>query len=54
MYKGLNPQTNRIHNRSLLLRLLREESMSRSELARRAGLSKPVVTEIVVDLLRGA
>lgn len=25
--------------------------MSRSELARRAGLSKPVVTEIVVDLL---
>lgn len=51
MHKGLNPQINRIHNRSLLLRLLREESMSRSELARRAGLSKPVVTEIVVDLL---
>lgn len=51
MRKGLNPQTNRIHNRSLLLRLIREEPMSRSELARRAGLSKPVVTEIVDDLL---
>ncbi len=49
---GMNSQDNRDHNRAALLSLVRTYGpISRSELARRSGLSKPVVTEIVDSLI---
>lgn len=50
--QGMNSQDNRDHNRAVLLSLVRSYGpISRSELARRSGLSKPVVTEIVDSLI---
>lgn len=49
---GMNSQDNREHNRAILLTLIRNHGpISRAELARRSGLSKPVVTEIVDSLI---
>ena len=49
---GMNSQDNREHNRAALLSLVRNHGpISRSELARLSGLSKPVVTEIVDSLI---
>ena len=51
-HHGMNSQDNRDHNRAALLSLVRSHGpISRSELARRSGLSKPVVTEIVDSLI---
>ncbi|MEW5867118.1 MAG: ROK family transcriptional regulator [Bacillota bacterium] len=53
MERGHNPQATRDHNRSLILRLIRDMGpTSRAELARLSKLSKPVVTDIVDGLIR--
>lgn len=52
LQQGMNPQDNRLHNRAALLTLVRNHGpVSRAELARLSGLSKPVVTEIVDSLI---
>ncbi|PZN08995.1 MAG: ROK family transcriptional regulator [Bacillota bacterium] len=45
------PQLLRLHNRTLILSLLRERPMSRSELARQAGLALPTVSRLVDQLI---
>lgn len=53
MEQGRNPQAARDHNRSLMLRLVRDRGpISRAELARASLLSKPAVTDIVDGLIR--
>ena len=53
MEQGRNPQAARDHNRSLMLRLVRDRGpISRAELARASFLSKPAVTDIVDGLIR--
>ena len=53
MEQGRNPQAARDHNRSLMLRLVRDRGpISRAELARASLLSKPAVTDIVDGLIQ--
>lgn len=50
--RGAKPQANREHNRAVILTLIRNFGpISRVEIARKSGLSKPVVTEIVTSLI---
>ena len=50
--QGMNSQDNREHNRAAILTLIRSNGpVSRAELARLSGLSKPVVTDIVDSLM---
>lgn len=53
MVRGHNQRFNREHNRSLLLTLIRDSGqISRSELARKTQLSKPVIGEIIDELIQ--
>ncbi|ADU51639.1 ROK family protein [Thermaerobacter marianensis DSM 12885] len=46
------PQLLRLHNRTLILSLLRQRPMSRAELSRQAGLALPTVSRLVDQLIR--
>ncbi|QBS38223.1 ROK family transcriptional regulator [Thermaerobacter sp. FW80] len=46
------PQLLRLHNRTLILSLLRQQPLSRAELSRRAGLALPTVSRLVDQLIR--
>ena len=46
------PELLRLHNRTLILSLLRQQSLSRAELSRQAGLALPTVSRLVDQLIQ--
>ncbi|WP_277959790.1 ROK family transcriptional regulator [Frigoribacterium faeni] len=48
-----DPQDSRQHNRAYVLQMLfREEGLSRADLARRSGLTRPTISSVVADLAK--